>query len=425
MFLRAIKNDIASKKNKKSSDYSGWVTLAEQWEAKGNYKWAYLCYVRALRKCKENKELHRAKALCCLKMGKNYMYLNIMKNRVLKSPIPEDFLQDVVQTANLYKESKKLEAACEVLETAFLDMKNGKLAFQLFKALEEIGGYRKIIEIYHSHYQVLKSTELAPELEILYLIAILSTPEFSISNQKEIDRTLQSILRGIAPSRLGLAAKLAQEFYQHHKFIEAEQVYMRLAEFPQPPIFPQVIQMFNEMKEYKKALKMIQIWKKAGNLADRVQIMKHETEISSRLMKPLIKLDTAMDSGSENDQSAAELQKSRKNSMDGSGALLKKHSQTNTIQRVTRSKKFKSEEENDDISEKEEAKLPKKLFAEKGSESFMAAAAEKPAKVIETMEKLVEEWNSEKVKGKHDPRTISNLCDTVENLLAQEAPAFV
>eukprot|EP01022_Parablepharisma_sp_SALTPOND_P026520 TRINITY_DN64320_c2_g1_i1.p3 TRINITY_DN64320_c2_g1~~TRINITY_DN64320_c2_g1_i1.p3 ORF type:complete len:486 (-),score=83.09 TRINITY_DN64320_c2_g1_i1:2905-4362(-) len=417
MFLRAIKNDIADHKSRKKGDYSNWVALAEKWEAKGNFQWAYLCYVRALRKCRDNKELQRATALCCLKMGKNYKYLNIMKNKVLKSPIPEDFLQDVLQTANLYKESKKPELACEILETAFKDMKNGKVAFQLFKALEELQDYRKILQIYNSHYQLLKATELAPELEILYLIALLDAPDTTGTSHKEIDRTLQSVLRGIDPACVNLAIKLAEQFKAHGKLQEAERVYMRLAEIPNAPIFPQFITLLDEMGEYRKALKMIRIWKKAGNLADRAQIMKHETEISSRLMKPLIRTDndSIEEEMSEQEEEKVEPIKARRPSHDGTSMLPHKHSQAIQNNRPTRAKRIKLEE---GMAEKME------------EERVSAASVENPpeirnAKVIETLEKLLGEWNTEKVKGNHSPKTIVSLCQTIEQLLSQEASSFV
>ena len=385
MLLRAIKNDIASKKSKKGGDYFDWVKLAEQWESKGNSQWAYLCYVRALRKCKDNKELHRAKALCCLKMGKNYKYLHIMKNKVLTSPISEEFLQDVFQTANIYKESKKPEAACEILETAFNDMKSGKVAFQLFNSLEDIKDYEKIVKIYESHLQVLKVTELALELEIMYLIALLNT-EGSISS-KELDKKLQSVIKGIDQRHLNIGARLAEQLKGHNKNNEAEILYIRLSEFPSAPIFPQYILLLKDMRKYEEALKAIELWKEVGKSKDSAQIMKHHTEISSQLM--LSKTDV------EGNKKSASAHKSIL-PVKRPGTYYKKR----TYAKVRK------------VEDGEE---------EKG----MVVDVIADPNLIKILEKLISEWNIEKVKGKHNPAKIKELCNVIDSFLAQEAPSFV
>lgn len=392
MLLRSIKNDIASKRSKKGGDYLNWVGLAEQWENRGNPQWAYLCYVRALRKCKENKELQRAKALCCLRMGKNYKYLNIMKNKVLKSPISEDFLQDVFQTANVYKESKKPESACEILEMAFNDTKNGKVAFQLFSALEDIGNYRKIVSIYESHLQVLKATELAQELEIMYLIALVNTSG-NVSG-KELGRKVLGVVRSIDSRHANIAARLAEQLRSHRLNAEAECVYAKLVELPSSPFFPQYIVLLKEMGEYKKALREIQKWKRERT-NDLAQIMKHETEVSSQLM-----LARAESNGRE----------------DCKGPVR---------ERVFASKRVPRESLNARKLGNKVAKVEESEAVEDGKEAQAKDNTVSDPNLIKVVERSLSEWNIEKVKGKHDLEKIQELCRIMDAFLGQEAYSFV
>eukprot|EP00826_Nyctotherus_ovalis_P038199 TRINITY_DN3568_c0_g5_i7.p1 TRINITY_DN3568_c0_g5~~TRINITY_DN3568_c0_g5_i7.p1 ORF type:complete len:447 (+),score=136.42 TRINITY_DN3568_c0_g5_i7:397-1737(+) len=392
MLLRSIKSDIASKRNRKGGDYLDWVGLAEQWESRGNPQWAYLCYVRALRKCKENKELQRAKALCCLRMGKNYKYLNIMKNKVLKSPISEDFLQDVFQTANVYKESKKPESACEILEMAFNDTKNGKVAFQLFSALEGINDYEKIVTIYESHLQVLKATELAQELEIMYLIALVNTTG-SVS-AKELSKKVLAVARNIDSKHVNIAAKLAEQLKVHRLNFEAECVYAKLVEFPSSPFFPQYIVLLKEMGEYKKALREIQQWKKERT-DDLAQIMKHEIEISSQLMKA-----KAESNGREDCAKPV-----RERVSASKRALRESYSARRFGSKVVK------------VEESEVAEDDKEMQAVDDSVS--------DPNLIKLVERLLSEWNTEKIKGKHDLNKIKELCKIMDAFLEQEAYSFV
>jgi len=379
LFLKTLKNDIENKKNKKASDFTVWAELAEKWESKGNYKWAYLCYVRAIRKNKENKELHRAKALCCLKLGKTYKYLSIMMKKVLISPISEDFIQDVLQTANLFKESKKPEEACKILEIAFNDLKNGKIAFQLFKTLEESQQFGKIIEIYSSHFQLMKICELSAELEILHLIAILHAPSIYEKYKKDIEKITQNIIKKIDPIRLNLGAKLAEELWKNEKIELAEQLYKKLSEFNNAPIFPQFIMMLKEQGKYNDCIKYIKIWKNYTDNSDRAQIWKYETEISSILMH------------------SGELQEDEKISTG-------KRKKSKEFKNETKLKRIKIEQDNIEKEDKKE---------------------EIVKRPIQIMEKLLEEWNSQKIKGKHDLNTVSELCKIIDNVLSNNSLAFV
>ncbi len=395
--LRTIKNDILNKKNRKSSDYSNWLELAEKAESMKDYKWAYLCYVRALRKCKNNRELHRAKALCCLKLGKTYKYLDIMRNKVLVSPLSEEFLPDLVQTANLYKESKKPDMACELLQNAFFEMKSGKVALQLFKVYSETGKYSEILKIFNSHNQVLRGTELFPELEIMQLIALVNTE----TKESTLEAGLRNVMKTMRPVHLTLGAQLASELQSHKRNKLAKKLYERLAEFPSPPIFPQAVLLLKEMGEYREALEMLKAWKKGGTAADSAERLKIETEIASIIM--------GMDGpDAEREGKQDDTKEENEDAIRG-----KRQSQRVNPKRTVKRPRLEDDADEIEEEEDEEDEIPP---AESGNNNIH---------VISTMEKLVEEWNEEKVKGRHRPQMVDSLCQTIDELLSKEAGEFV
>jgi hypothetical protein len=243
LLLKAIRNDIESKKDK-TDGYEKWVELAELFERQNKLDFAYLCYVRALRKKKDNKELHRARALCCRKLGKNYMYLNIMSKKVLTSPLTPDFLQDILQTAELYFGSSNSEAAIGLLKRGFEDLGDAKIALQLLLMLVELKEYAQILEFCTSKREKLRTTHLAPDFNILSTIALLNT---STASEKQIEGPVLDTIRSLRSASPKLAAQLAAQLETHELYKAAEQLYLSLADIPEAPIYPQAVLMLNKV----------------------------------------------------------------------------------------------------------------------------------------------------------------------------------
>ncbi len=119
-------------------------------------------------------------------------------------------------------------------------------------------------------------------------------------------------------------------------------------------------------------MQLIQKWKRSETATGRVQIMKYETEISSRIMR-------------QKEREGEERRASGKRPLPSS------------------KEEFGTFEARVKV---EEAPTPR-------------------LRVVQRMEKLLEEWNSAKRGDQRQSLIVSALCDAINNLLEAEANSFV
>ena len=174
------------------------------------------------------------------------MYLSIMSKKVLTSPLTQDFLQDILQTAELYFVSKNSEAAIELLERAFAELGDAKIALQLLTALAELKAYQRVLAFCTSQREKLRNTYLAPDFTILSTIALLNTSSVS---EKEIEGPVIDTIHSLRSASPKLAAQLAAQLEAHQLYKAAEQLYANLADIPEAPIYPEAVLMLNKVPE--------------------------------------------------------------------------------------------------------------------------------------------------------------------------------